>query len=167
MADGFLGRWSQRKRDVREGKPLQEPAPAPVPLEPAAAPGSRPQAVNAQAAPVPATSAAAAAEPPPPTLADAQALTSDSDFKPFVARGVAPEVRNAAMKKLFADPHYNVMDGLDIYIGDYSIPDPSPRPWPRCRQWPLETVRLGMMLTPASAKAWHSRGTALNYPARR
>ena len=95
-------------------------------LEPAATPGSRPQAVNAQAAPVPATSAPAAAEPPPPTLADAQALTSDSDFKPFVARGVAPEVRNAAMKKLFADPHYNVMDGLDIYIGDYSIPDPLP-----------------------------------------
>lgn len=128
MADGFLGRWSQRKRDVREGKPLQEPAPAPVLLEPAAAPGSGPQAVNAQAAPVPATSAPApaAAEPPPPTLADAQALTADSDFKPFVARGVAPEVRNAAMKKLFADPHYNVMDGLDIYIGDYSIPDPLP-----------------------------------------
>jgi hypothetical protein len=66
MADGFLGRWSQRKRDVREGKPLQEPAPAPVLLEPAATPGSRPQAVNAQAAPVPATSAPAAAEPPPP-----------------------------------------------------------------------------------------------------
>ena len=126
MADGFLGRWSQRKRDVREGKPLQEPAPAPVPLEPATAPGSSPQAVNTQAAPVPATSAPVAAEPPSPTLADARALTADSDFKPFVARGVAPEVRNAAMKKLFADPHYNVMDGLDIYIGDYSIPDPLP-----------------------------------------
>jgi hypothetical protein len=39
---------------------------------------------------------------------------------------VAPEVRNAAMKKLFADPHFNVMDGLDIYIGDYNKPDPIP-----------------------------------------
>jgi hypothetical protein len=28
------------------------------------------------------------------------------------------------MKKLFADPHFNVMDGLDIYIDDYSIPSP-------------------------------------------
>ena len=111
---------------MREGKPLQEPAPAPVPPEPDAAPGSRPQAVNAQAAPVPATAAPVAAEPPPPTLADAQALTADSDFKPFVARGVAPEVRNAAMKKLFADPHFNVMDGLDIYIDDYTQPDPLP-----------------------------------------
>ena len=36
------------------------------------------------------------------------------------------DVRNAAMKKLFADPHFNVMDGLDIYIGDYTQPDPLP-----------------------------------------
>ena len=31
------------------------------------------------------------------------------------------------MKKLFADPHYNVMDGLDTYIDDYSTPDPIPK----------------------------------------
>jgi len=43
-----------------------------------------------------------------------------------VARDVPPEVRNLAMKKLFADPHFNVMDGLDIYIGDYTQPDPLP-----------------------------------------
>ena len=30
------------------------------------------------------------------------------------------------MKKLFADPRYNVMDGLDVYIDDYSKPDPIP-----------------------------------------
>jgi hypothetical protein len=30
------------------------------------------------------------------------------------------------MKKLFADPHFNVMDRLDIYIDDYSQPDPLP-----------------------------------------
>ncbi len=59
-------------------------------------------------------------------MQDVAALQADSDFKPFVARAVAPEVRNAAMKKLFADPHFNVMDGLDIYIDDYSIADPLP-----------------------------------------
>ncbi|MFM7000140.1 MAG: DUF3306 domain-containing protein, partial [Limnohabitans sp.] len=53
-------------------------------------------------------------------------LTPESDFSSFMSQGVAPEVRNAAMKKLFTDPHYNVMDGLDIYIGDYNIPDPLP-----------------------------------------
>ena len=30
------------------------------------------------------------------------------------------------MKKLFADPHFNVMDRMDIYIDDYSKPDPIP-----------------------------------------
>jgi hypothetical protein len=53
-------------------------------------------------------------------------LTHESDFSPYVGRAVAPEVRNAAMKKLFADPHFNVMDGLDIYIDDYTKPSPLP-----------------------------------------
>ena len=66
------------------------------------------------------------ATPPAPTLDDVMALKADSSYAPFVARDVAPEVRNAAMKKLFADPHYKLMDGLDIYVGDYSLPDPLP-----------------------------------------
>ncbi len=41
-------------------------------------------------------------------------------------REVTPELRNQAMKKLFTDPHYNVMDRLDTYIDDYSKPDPMP-----------------------------------------
>lgn len=71
-----------------------------------------------------------ATAPPPEkvlSLDDVKALTQNSDFKPFMAQGVGPQVRNAAMKKLFADPHYNVMDGLDIYIDDYSIADPLPQ----------------------------------------
>lgn len=125
MADGFLGRWSQRKQAVREGKALAEPpaptpaTPAPVLLPEAAPPVGAAGAVEAQ----PSTPPTAA---PPPSLDDVQRLTPQSDFAPFVARGVAPEVRNAAMKKLFADPHYNVMDRLDIYIDDYSRPDPLP-----------------------------------------
>jgi hypothetical protein len=43
-----------------------------------------------------------------------------------MARGVAPDVKNAAMKKLFTDPHFNVMDRMDVYIDDYSQPDPLP-----------------------------------------
>jgi hypothetical protein len=64
--------------------------------------------------------------PPPPTLQEAQALTPQSDFRRFVASDVDPEVKHAAMRKLFADPHFNVMDGLDIYIDDYNKPDPLP-----------------------------------------
>lgn len=118
MADGFLGRWSKRKLDAREGKPLEAEPDSAVPVPAPAAAG---------AAPVPAADAAPAPQAPPPlTLEDAQALTTESDFRPFAVRGVAPEVRNAAMKKLFADPHFNVMDRLDTYIDDYSIPDPIP-----------------------------------------
>lgn len=122
MADGFLGRWSQRKQAVREGRVLDEPPamavskPLSVEVPPPAALTEAPQA--APLAQVPA--------PPPPSLQDVQRLTAQSDFAPFVARDVAPEVRNAAMKKLFADPHYNVMDRLDIYIDDYSKLDPLP-----------------------------------------
>lgn len=119
VADGFLGRWSRRKQDVREGKPLQEPEP-PRPAPPVLA---QQAVVMPQAADLPAN----APEPAPlPTLQDAQALSIDSDFKPFVGRAVAPEVRNTAMKKLFTDPHFNVMDGLDTYIDDYTQPDPLP-----------------------------------------
>ena len=65
-------------------------------------------------------------QPSPLTLEDVKALTADSDFSRFTAANVAPEVKNAALKKLFTDPHYNVMDGLDVYIDDYSQPDPIP-----------------------------------------
>ena len=53
-------------------------------------------------------------------------LTGESDFSPFMQNDVAPEMRNQAMKKLFTDPHYNIMDGLDTYIDDYGKPDPIP-----------------------------------------
>ena len=118
MAEGFLGRWSQRKRAVREGKALELDE---LPQVPVAKPLS---VLTPPVAPVPAPPATPL--PPPPSLEDVQQLTTESDFKPFAARNVAPEVRNAAMKKLFSDPHYNVMDRLDTYIDDYSKPDPLP-----------------------------------------
>ncbi|MDP2366838.1 DUF3306 domain-containing protein [Rhodoferax sp.] len=123
MAESFLGRWSERKRAVAAGQSVPEPAfkaaPEPVPASPSVHPLVDPlQPVATTAPPEPA--------PAPPTLEDAQALTPQSDFKPFVASHVSPEVKNAAMKKLFADPHFNVMDRLDIYIDDYSQPDPLP-----------------------------------------
>jgi hypothetical protein len=120
-ANGFLGRWARRKTDALQGKPLEEPA-APAPLKPVAA-----AAPVATAAPLPAdASEAAQPEKIPLSLEDVRQLGKDADFSPFMARGVGPEVRNAAMKKLFTDPRFNVMDGLDIYIDDYSIADPIP-----------------------------------------
>jgi hypothetical protein len=63
---------------------------------------------------------------PPPTLEDVAALGHDADFSRFVQPGVDEAVRRSAMKKLFTDPHFNVMDGLDIYIGDYNTFEPLP-----------------------------------------
>lgn len=128
MADGFLGRWSRRKIDVLEGKPLDEPLPGSLsgqPDELAARPVHATVPAVARAS-EPGPEAAPAPDVALPTLEDVGRLTPESDFSPFVARGVTPEVSNAAMKKLFADPHYNIMDGLDIYIDDYSLPDPLP-----------------------------------------
>ncbi|MDO9291857.1 MAG: DUF3306 domain-containing protein [Hydrogenophaga sp.] len=119
--DNFFSRWSRRKVQVRTGQPLPAEPPAPEPVV-AVAPVIAPVAVDGLAPP---TLPAEPAEPPPaPTLEDVARLSLDGDFKPFVARGVPAEVRNAAVKKLFTDPHYNVMDGLDIYIDDYSKPSP-------------------------------------------
>lgn len=66
-------------------------------------------------------------EPRPlPSMADVARLTPESDYSGFLATGVDEAVKRSALKKLFTDPHFNIMDGLDIYVGDYSQPDPMP-----------------------------------------
>lgn len=96
--EGFLRRWSRLK-----ASPEQAPvaAPCPPPLPPAEAP-----------------------ESPAPTLEDVARLTLQSDYAAFLAKGVSPAVRRLALKKLFADPGFAVMDGLDIYIDDYTRASP-------------------------------------------
>ncbi len=139
-SDGFLSRWSRRKQDVRAGVPVAE-VPLPETTLPAAAPEAK-NKHNSQTNQPPAQQsieqaatnnvvnddldADANALPTAPTMDDAKALTLESDFKPFMASNVSSEVKNAAMKKLFTDPHYNVMDMLDTYVDDYSKPDPIP-----------------------------------------
>lgn len=122
---GFFSRWSQRKQAVKLG--LAEEDISPNKVQDKAQDKAQPSVQNSEVsvANVKPESADPAAEPPKlPTLSDVEQLTPDSDFSTFMTQGVSPEVRNAAMKKLFTDPHYNVMDGLDIYIGDYNTPDP-------------------------------------------
>ena len=122
---GFLSRWSRRKVEVRQGVPVpgELPAAAPqakVPPQPAAIAARVEGPVE-----VPGTAPAPTGDPLP-TLADVARLTRESDYTRFVAPGVRPDVKNAALKKLFGDPHFNVMDGLDTYIDDYGKPDPLP-----------------------------------------
>ncbi len=100
--EGFLQRWSRLKTEP----PAPELPTAPLPVV-AEAPVVAPEM-----------------DVPLPTLADAAALGADSDYSAFVGRGVDSAVRRLAMKKLFADPHFNVVDKLDIYMSDYNLPSP-------------------------------------------
>jgi hypothetical protein len=116
VGGGLLSRWSRRKAEARSGVPPAEP-PAAVPAAPPALVASPPVVAPLSEAPAP---------PPLPTLADVAALGPDADYARFVLSGVDEGVKQAAMKKLFAEPHFNVMDGLDTYIDDYGLADPVP-----------------------------------------
>ena len=121
----FLGRWSQRKVQARHAAlPADEPT---KPTELARPADEVPQATVGQ--PLAATGNGLQSEASTqPTLEDVAKLTVDSDYSAFAARNVDSKIRNAAMRKLFAgDPHFNVMDGLDVYIDDYSVGVPIPK----------------------------------------
>ena len=109
MADGFLGRWSKRKAGKEDVSPEKK---VEVPKE-----ADQAQLVEG----------AQEAAPPPATLEDVVKIDRfDPDFSAFMKPDVDPAVQQAALKKMFTDPHFNIMDGLDIYIDDYSKPDPLP-----------------------------------------
>jgi len=109
MADGFLSRWSKRKAGKQEE--LVEPK---LDASTSSADALAVQGTEEQA-------------PPPVTLEDVEKIDRfDPDFSAFMKPDVDPSVQQAALKKMFTDPHFNIMDGLDIYIDDYSKPDPLP-----------------------------------------
>ena len=143
MSAGFLARWSRRKRDAAA---LAEPPASEVnaALDAALAVASGPMSgapgharfnprldpsIDAQSKPSAAMRSAPAdedAKHPLPSIGD---LTPDSDFTAFMRTDVAQGVRAQALRKLFADPHFNTMDRLDTYIDDYGQPDPLPIGW--------------------------------------
>jgi hypothetical protein len=92
----FLDRWSRRKAEARQETP----------------PGAR--------------EPDAAAKAPPPELPPVERLSFDSDYRAFFHPKVSEDTRRAALKKLFSDARFNVMDGLDVYIDDYSKTEPIP-----------------------------------------
>ena len=117
----FLSRWLRRKSAAKTAAPLEKPP------EPAASvtPGFPMDRDTIQLAPVKAGAAADEPEPLPPV----ESLTPDSDFAAFMRPGVDPSLKRQAFKKLMEDPRFNVMDGLDVYIDDYSKADPLPEGW--------------------------------------
>jgi len=110
--DHFLSRWSRRKHAANRGEATKDPQP-PVP-------------VPAQAA---ASSLAEAPSDAVQELPPVESLTPESDFTPFMRSEVDPKTRQQALRTLFRDERFNEMDGLDVYIDDYSKPDPIPADW--------------------------------------
>jgi hypothetical protein len=112
--ESFLSRWSRRKSGTKTAEPLEKP-PQPTP---SVAPDFPMEGKPVEAG---------AVEPQP--LPPVESLTPDSDFAAFMKPEVDPSLKREAFKKLIEDPRFNVMDGLDVYIDDYSKPDPLPEGW--------------------------------------
>lgn len=109
---GFLGRWSRLKREAAAD--ALPPAP-PVATPPEEANAVVPSPRSAQALPDEAT------EPPP-----LESLGFDSDYRAFLGQKVDEGLKRVALKKLFHTPHFNTMDGLDVYIEDFNLYEPLP-----------------------------------------
>ena len=113
MADGFLNRWSRRK--LGENLEPEKKSDEQTKQELAANPEAKGPSADTQDA------------LPSMTLDDVEKIDRFApDFSAFMKPDIDPAVQQAAMKKMFSDPHFNIMDGLDIYIDDYSKPDPIP-----------------------------------------
>ena len=113
MAGGFLNRWSRLKSGEQ--------------LEPEKKTADQLKQELASSAEAKTAITDAQDTPPSATLEDVEKIDRFApDFSAFMKPDVDPAVQQAAMKKMFSDPHFNIMDGLDIYIDDYSKPDPIP-----------------------------------------
>ncbi len=112
--DGFIKRWSRRKRTVRrpraqEGhadQTAQAPAVAAPEVEPPAGPPSE-----------------AAGDPEVVArLPDLDSLDDTSDFSVFLKEGVPDVIRRKALRKLWRiNPVLAHLDGLDDYDDDYTV----------------------------------------------
>ncbi|MFN4275275.1 MAG: DUF3306 domain-containing protein [Ferrovibrio sp.] len=95
---GFLSRWSRRKAEAREEKPVEQPA-----------------ETNA--------GAEEEVEIDPETLPPIETLTEASDFSVFLKKGVPPALRAAALRKLWlVEPSVVNYQPLVEYNWDFTAP---------------------------------------------
>lgn len=112
--DPFLSRWARRKRIARTGG------------DPDAALGeSSPDGDElAKAATETADSASAGVEGQAPALTDedmprVDTIDENTDMSGFFSPKVTQAVKQAALRKFFHSPAFNVVDGLDDYADDF------------------------------------------------
>jgi hypothetical protein len=114
---GFLARWSRRKHASRQARDEALPEPE---LE--AGPVIDIPAETAEPAPEPRSAPRDATELP--ALPDIASLDAGSDFKPFLRPGVPPELKRAALRRLWrVNPIINSLDGLDDYYVTHDFTD--------------------------------------------
>lgn len=94
----FLRRWSRRKHEEENRPPAPQAAP----------PAESEKAREASAPPLP----------------PVEKLTPESDFSVFMHPKVQDSLRRVALKKLFADPHFNVIDPNEPFSGDWTVAEP-------------------------------------------
>lgn len=112
--EGFLSRWSRRKRAAEAGLPVAEPE-APQP--------------NALPAPAVATPPATPSEPAfdPASLPPVESLTAESDFTAFLRKEVPEALKRAALRKAWAlDPAIRDFVGPADYAWDFNAPNGVP-----------------------------------------
>lgn len=110
--EAFLERWSRRKSEARTGAgdAEEDETSSNAPAAGSAAPPDGSGSGTPQDGPLP--------------LPDLDSLDQDSDYSAFLAPGVDDGLRRQALRKLFQSPKFNVLDGLDDYMGDYTTFEP-------------------------------------------
>jgi Protein of unknown function (DUF3306) len=155
--ESFLTRWSRRKRAAeREAeRPAEGAAPQVPAAPPAKAGGEEVPGVGSVSAAVPLRDTAAMTEVSLPPIESLDGLRSD--YQAFFQQSVDDDVRRAALKKLFADPHFNQMDMLDVYVDDYTQFEPLPAALrmrlPSARDFLLDSERKALEAAEASTGA--------------
>lgn len=114
--EGFLRRWSRRKRSARSDQGAEdqssrhEPEPAPEALDPHALP-RRDERDTLEGK--------TDADMPP-----IESLDENSDYSVFMSPKVSAALRRQALRKLFDQPSFNVRDKLDCHAGNFTKFEP-------------------------------------------
>ena len=132
--EGFLNRWSQRKRHAATVDDIEEAATQEDEPHSSAANGVTSSTldsenINTEQLPVADGGDIQLDENQERVLTDADmpdlnTLNGDSDFSPFFSDGVSKELRNKALKKLFFSGRFAARDGLDDYDDDFTYFEP-------------------------------------------
>ncbi|MDW8443308.1 MAG: DUF3306 domain-containing protein [Acetobacteraceae bacterium] len=141
-AEGFLARWSRRKRAAREGRPVAaEPEVGPPSPEPEAAP---------------AADAGAAEEEPVDleSLPKIEEITLETDLSVFFRKGVPAALRNAALRRAWSlDPTIRDFIGPADYAWDWNTPGGVPDFVDQVGETPAIRALVERMFSPSPPSA--------------